>query len=660
MEIGGAIGLPLFLSQALSITLYSFGLAESFRFVWPEIPLMPTAAIIVVAITLLSLRSAAFALKAQIPIMIGIGLSIAALFSGVNFRLTDPALLTSSHPESPGFWVVFAVFFPAVTGILAGISMSGDLKDPQKAIPRGAIGAVLVGFAVYMSVPFILTFAGPDMSDIFKQYPGLQSVLKQNTGFRELLRNDSLVWTRIASFSWLIFPGLWGAILSSAIGSILSAPRTLQALAMDRIVPKIFSVRSKKNGEPWVALLFSSAIALLTVLLGDLNVVAPILTMFFLTTYGMVNLVAGLESLVGDPSYRPQLKIPWYLSLIGAIGCFWVMFLINKFAFAVALLIESVLWFYLRRRALQTTWGDIRRGFWMAITRYALIMLKRFPEKPRAWRPNILLFAGDVEKRIDLVNFANWFGQNKGLVTVCNMIVGSIESNINKIETLKKSMDNFLEEQQLIAFSEVDVVQDFETGILDITQSNGMAGLESNTLMFGWTEKMDRLSSYLRIMRQVEQLHKSMIICRINPKTIYRRTKKIDLWWGGQQRNGDLMLLLAHLLSLNPEWHRCQITIKSIARSDHEKIETESQLDKMIPEIRIECKRIVYLVPPETNVLDIIHRESRSAEVNFLGLALPDPGFELEYAMRLKQIVDGLGTTVLVRNSSMFIGNLVN
>lgn len=635
LEIGGAIGLPLFLSQALSITLYAFGLSEALRFVWPDLPIQPVTAAIIVVITLLSLRGADLALKAQIPIMVGIALSLISLAAG--FKLDSAGLVSGTmHPDSPGFWIVFAVFFPAVTGILTGISMSGDLKDPQKDIPRGTIVAVLVGFIVYMAVPFVLA----------------TSIDRQS------LLDDSLVWTRIAAVSWLILPGLCGAILSSAIGSILSAPRTLQALAMDRIVPRIFARRSKR-GEPIYAVLLSAGIGLGAVLLGDINVVAPVLTMFFLTTYGMVNLVAGLESLVGDPSYRPTIKIHWIISLMGGIACFCVMFLINKVAFIIALLVEASFYFVLRRRALSVTWGDVRRGLWMALSRTSLLRLRHFPEKPRGWRPIILLFAGDIEKRLDLVTFARWFGQNKGLVTVCNMIEGDISDKIDQVEQRRDEMLKFIDDRHLQVFPEVDIVSDFESGVQLITQANGLAGLVSNTLMFGWSQKKERLASILRIMRQVSYLHKSMVICRIKPRNVYDRTKTIDLWWGGQQRNGDIMLLLAHLMSLNPEWNHCTIAIKSIARTPKEQKKIESQLDKMIPEVRIDCQRHVLLEEGNTRIIDIIHRESQSAEVVFLGLAIPDSGRELEYANWLHEMIDGLGTVVLVKNSSMFTGDLI-
>jgi len=635
IEIGSAIGLPLFVSQALSVTLYSFGLSEALRFIWPGIAIQPVTAIIIVVVTLLSLRGANIALKAQIPIMACIALSLISLGLGTKFSNIGFHSMPV-NPESPGFWIVFAVFFPAVTGILAGISMSGDLRKPQRDIPRGTIAAVITGFIVYLSVPFVLA-ASVD---------------------RTVLLEDSLAWVRIAIVSWLILPGLCGAVLSSAIGSILSAPRTLQALAMDRVVPQFLAKRSK-SGEPVYAIFLSAFIGLLAVLMGDINVVAPVLTMFFLTTYGMVNLVAGLESLVGDPSYRPTIRIHWSISILGGIACFVVMFLISKIAFVIALFVEMIIYLIVRRRALNVTWGDVRRGIWMALSRTSMLRLKHFPEKPRGWRPNILLFAGDIEKRLQLVKFAQWFGQSKGIVTVCNMIEGDIAENIDQVEIRRNGMDKFIEEKKLMVFPEVNIVSSFETGIQVITQANGMAGLTSNTLMFGWSQSRERLVSFLRIMRQVSYLHKSMIICKVEPLDERKKRKSIDLWWGGQQRNGDIMLLLAHLMSLNHEWHNCKITIKSIARDQDEQASIVSQLDKMISEIRINCDEKVFLVDKEVRVLDIIHRESQKADVVFLGLAMPEAGEENSYAERLEALVEHLGTVILVKNSSMFIGDLI-
>jgi len=645
IEMGGALGLPLFLSQALSVTLYSFGLAESLRFAWPGMTpgvVQIVAAGIVIAVTLLSVKSTRFALAAQIPIMILIGLSLAALFIGATVRSAGEPLGWAEGTGRYTFWYVFAVFFPAVTGVMAGLGLSGDLRKPERAIPVGTMAAVLVGFAIYLTVPIVLAFSADRAS-----------LVAIGTG-------EKLLWMRIAIVPLIVLPALWGAILSSAVGSILGAPRTLQALAGDRIVPRVFGRAKESGAPPLVAIIVSAGIALGAVLLGDLNAVAPVVTMFFLTTYGMLNLVAGLEKLVGEPSYRPRVNVPWALSFAGALACFVVMFLISKIACIAAIVIEIVIWLWLRRRAMSATWGDVRRGFWLGVARLALLNVKSLPEEPRNWRPNILVFSGNIWKRIELVRFASWLSQDRGIVTACNLI----ESDLDRVEELdieekEAELGAALDGYGLTAFSNVSVVSSFETGVIDLAQSHGIAGLESNTIMVGWSKDTERLASYFRIMRQAARLRKSMIICRLAEPAIEKRRKQIDIWWRGKQRNGDMMLLLAYLLTLNHEWRGARICVKSIAVSEFAKGETERGLATMIPEARIAASTKVILKPEDRTVVDIMREESADADAIFMGMAEPAPGEEAAYATRLAEMIEGFPTVVLVKNSSMFVGELV-
>lgn len=217
LEIGGAIGLPLFLSQVFSVTLYAFGLAESLRFVWPDIPIKTAAFIIVIAVGVLSMAGARLALKIQIPVMALIVLSITALTAGALSQGWGNPFPPDYHSGDVGFWMGFAIFFPAVTGVMAGLGLSGDLKNPGRSIPLGALSAVFAGFAIYLTVP-ILLFVGAS---------------------GEALKNNVLIWTELAPLgAWVILPGLWGAIFSSAVGSMLGTPRTLQALAKDHLAPR--------------------------------------------------------------------------------------------------------------------------------------------------------------------------------------------------------------------------------------------------------------------------------------------------------------------------------------------------------------------------------------------------------------------------------------
>ena len=647
LELGGAIGIPLFLCRTLSITFYSFGLAESIISFWPDTwGILPSytiqliTAVIIIVITALSGKSAGLVLKLQIPIMVVVGLSILALLTGVISGGARTPEFSATYRTAPaGFWYVFAVFFPAVTGFTAGIGMSGDLKDPQRSIPRGTLLAVITGSVIYLLVLLLLGFSA-------------------RISFEELAGPD-IAWTKIAVLgAWLVFPGLWGAILSSAFGSVLGGPRVLQALAQDGLAPKILS-RLSKTGQPTIATWISGAIALVAVALGELNAVAQFVTILFLTLYVTINLSAALEKLVGDPSYRPTINVPWYVSLLGSLGAIVVMFLINPYACIVAVIFELMLYLYLHRRAWQKQWGDVRAGFWIALARFALLRLRKHSNDPRNWRPIILLFSGDVAKRISLVRLANWFNQNRGLVTACQIVVGELEKESTDIKRKTLEMEQILEEEHLVAFSEVDVVEDYESGLVNIIQSNGIAGLQSNTVMFGWPEKLERLESILRIMRVVSWAGKSTIIARPNWAHEPGQEKRIDIWWRGKHRNGDLMLLLAYLLNLNPDWSDAKIIVRSIVESEQERAIVVDSLSELIPETRIQAESDVIIKPAESTVFEIMQECSKEADIVFLGLMVPQPGDESKYARQMSDLARRFKTTIFVLNAGEFAGRLI-
>ncbi len=651
IAIGGAIGIPLALCRILSVTLYCFGLAEAMGMLWPvrwgPPPLQWIAAGLIVVTTLISGRSAAASLKLQLPLMGLVGLSLAALAIGVLAGPLQRPQLARSAPlaaGSVGFWVVLAVFFPAVTGFAAGIGMSGDLKDPQKAIPRGTLLAVGVGLAVYLIVPVLLAMTGKvtwrQLGDI---EPGAPPV-----------------WTRIALLGgWLVFPGMWAAILSSAFGSTLAGPRVLQALARDGLAPK-FLARASRTGQPTVATWVAGAIALAAVALGDLNAVAQLVTIFFLTLYMSINLVAATESLVGDPSYRPTLRVHWGISLIGAAANLVVMFLISPAAGAVAIALQLLLFLYLRRRDLRASWGDVWAGVWGSLARLALYRLTQQKRDVRSWRPHTLLFADRIEDRAGLVRLASWFNQNHGILTVCDVVTGRGDDDPAEATKREEAMNAFFDREGIIAFGEVDVVERFEAGVIDIVQANGMGALRSNTIVFGWPRRRERLLAELRVIDTVGRLGKAAMIIRPQPAAGPRKHERIDVWWRGKQKNGDLMLLLAHLLKLNPPWRQAEITVRTIVLSDAGRHDMQSGLDTLISSVRISARSDVIVKPHDKSVIELMHETSRDADIVFVGLMTPEEGMEDEYAGRLINIVGGLPTTVLVRNSGPFEGRLLS
>ena len=641
METGGAIGIPLYFCRTLSVTFYCFGLAEAILVFWPaDWRPMPSyaiqflAAFFIVFVTLLSGKSASLTLKSQIPIMILVGASILALTAGVLMNETHAPLMEANYSTAnDGFWYVFAVFFPAVTGFTAGIGMSGDLKNPRMSIPRGTLGAVISGALIYMIIPVLFAITG---------LLTIEQLTDEEFGLK--------TWTSVALLGGvLVIPAVWGAILSSAFGSILGGPRVAQALSMDGLAPGFLSKLSK-TGQPTNATYITGAIALAAVALGALNTIAQLVSVLFLTLYVTINFSAAFESIVAEPSYRPKIKVPWYVSILGALGAIGVMFLISPWACLAALGIVAGLYIWLRSRSLEQEWGDVSAGFWTKVARYALLQLKSRKIHGRNWRPLMLIFVRDIDKRRNMIKLAERLGQNHGVLTIANLQFSEEDLDTEERSQKETAMRKKLAQHGFQAFCEVHTVTDFHNGILEVSKGHGLAGLRTNTVVFGWSEAESGQVEELRTIRDLRRKGKSILLCQFNTD-LPASGNIIDIWWAGQQNNGDLMLLLAYLLKLNRQWENAEIRILSVVKEASHKAALEQGIKKLLPRTRI--KASVTVIVSEGVFVDILTKNSSGSDMVFLGLPEIQEGEELSIAKKLDRMSTGLKATVFVQNNSL-------
>ncbi len=647
LETGGAIGVAFYISRTLSITFYCFGLAESILIFWPAAGWGPMpayalpalTAFIITVITLMAGKSAELVLKMQVPMLILVALSIIALFAGVLMGDMQAPEWGPSYRTVPegGFWVIFAVFFPGVTGFLAGIALSGDLRDPGVSIPNGTISSVLVGALIYILIPIFLSVTAIVTYD---------QMADPEFGLN--------TWTEVAFLGGVfIYPAAWGAILSSAIGSVLSGPRVLQSLSMDGLAPRFLS-RLSKTGQPTIATWITGAIALVAVALGELNTVAKFVTVLFLTLYVVINLVAALEKLVAEPSYRPKIDIPWYLSMAGALGALFIMYLISPLALLLAVGLELGCYIYFRRKALEQQWGDVNAGFWMKIARFALLRMSKRTISARNWRPLIIVFVKDITGRIELVKLAAAFGQNRGVLTISKLLFTDDHPAIDQRREIKTKMLTELKAYGLEAFCEVNVVQSLHTGILHISKGHGIAGLKTNTALFGWSGGLAGNAQQLRIIRDLAGARKNILLVRFNDHESWKEKnhERIDIWWGGRENNGDLMLILAFMLKLNREWENARIHIRSVVNTPREEDILRRGIEASLAQARIAGDVDIYL-RGEDGFTSILQRESAEADIVFLGLKGTEPGEEEKQAAKLEEMTRVAKMVVLVQNNSM-------
>ncbi len=642
LEPGGAIGIPLYLCRTLSVTFYSLGLAEAILILWPAswVDLPPYsiqlfAAVIIILVTALSGKSADLTLKLQIPILIIVALSIVALIVGVMLKGVHAPIMEATYTTAPkGFWFVFAVFFPAVTGFTAGIGMSGDLKNPQKSIPVGTLGAVISGAIIYLIVPVFLSItAALTLEELADPKGGIT------------------IWSRLAVFGPLIvYPAVWGAVLSSAFGSILGGPRILQSLSIDGLAPK-FLAKLSKTGQPAVATWISGFIALLAVFIGGLNVIAQYVSVLFLTLYVAVNISAAVEKIIKSPSYRPRINIPWYVSIIGAIGAVVIMILINPIAFVFAFGLEAVILYYLFSKKLEQKWGDSAAGVWMSISRFALLKLNARRIHVRNWRPFMILFVKDIKYSVEIVKFASLLGQNSGVLTVSKLIKPDDHERLSKIKELNFTMKKELTKRGIEAFTEINIVDDFKKGMYSVAASHGIAGLKTNTVVFGWSLTQQGKKEELETIQEIAKLNKNILLLHFNKTISRKKDKRIDIWWGGLEANGDLMLMLSYLIRLNNDWLRTTINIFSIVDTEEEKRKSENQIQKSIFDARINANVNLFL-RKNRKFITLLHKKSSEADLVFLGLKLRISDYD-KTIQTIDHIIDGLKAVVFVQNNSM-------
>lgn len=625
IEIGGAVGIPLYLAQAFSVSLYVIGFSESLVAIFPALDIRWVGMLTTLLLGTLALFSTQATIKVQYVILAVIGFSLLSLLFGSPLENTNIELWGVPSAEAAGFWQVFAIFFPAVTGIMTGVNMSGDLKDPARSIPKGTFLAVGVGYLIYMTLPVLLA----------------------NRANAATLVEDPLIMQRIALWGGAILLGVWGATLSSATGSLLGAPRVLQAMANDRVLPSSLSFFGKGAGRekiPRAGTIFTIIITLLAVYFGDLNMIAPILSMFFLTTYAVLNITAGIERFLKSPSFRPKFKVHWAFSLLGALGCAAVMFLINALATFLAFVFIFLLFIWLKRRRMRAAWGDIRSGMLLTLIRYALLRLdKRVHAK--SWRPNILVLSGSPTKRWRLIDLANALTQENALFTVSTILP---EESVpqEKVRDYEKQIADFLHSRNVQALVRVIRASNPFSGSIQLVNAYGLGSLVPNTVLLGDTRESAHHEAYAQMIGHFHKSRRNILIVQDDENKGYGRKQVVDIWWGGLKGNGSLMIILGYLLKNSLNWQQVQINIKMVVPSREAAEKAEENLSSLLSHMRIGFQYQI-LIAGEESFWDILNRESAGSDLVMMGLALPKGNFNAYYS-KLKERTRYLPTKVFV------------
>uniref|UniRef100_A0A7E4W6B4 Amino acid permease n=1 Tax=Panagrellus redivivus TaxID=6233 RepID=A0A7E4W6B4_PANRE len=498
------------------------------------------------------------------------------------------------------FFHLLAIYFPAVTGILTGTNMSGDLKNPQASIPTGTIAAQLTTSFIYFSLA--LVFGAAISPELLRDKSGLSL-------------NGGMVVAELAwPNKWILLVGSFLSTFGAALQCLCSAPRLLQGIAKDDVIPILapFSKVTSKN-EPFNGLIITTIIAELAILMGGMDNIAAVVDFFFLMCYAFVNLICALHSLLGAPNWRPRYTYyHWSLSLLGAGLCFFIMFSTHWDYALISVFLCMAIYKYVEWKGAKKEWGDGIRGLALTTAQYSLMKIEDEDVHPKNWRPQLLVLHSmpwskelvDI-RYLNLLNLASQLKAGRGLTIVVSFIRGDpteADAQTNA-KTIKKRMEFDMKQVRLRGFAKALLYnEDQITGSLHtLIQSIGIGGLRPNTLLLSWPTRAPDSDEYADSEYQTftEKLHTGVNngMCLVVAKGItdfptnVKLTGEIDVYWIVQ--DGGLCLLMAFLLKQSKVWRGCKLRIIAVATMTDNNLKLQERLQTYVYELRIDAKIIV-------------------------------------------------------------------
>ena len=614
VEFGGALGLILFVAQAISVAFYCVGFGEGVASLIGGSDLVVRVSAVVAAVGLFQLAYAGadLATRFQFAIMAVLAGAILSFFAGsqATFDVANLQHSWSANTETVPFWVLFAIFFPAVTGFTQGVSMSGDLANPARSLPTGTFLAVGLSTFVYLAAMVALAGSMP---------------LDQLAGDYDSMK-------RIAVAPWLIDAGVLSATLSSALASLLGAPRILQALANDRLFPLLtfFGTGHGPTNNPRRGIVLTGIIALVTIMLGDLNTIAALVSMFFLVSYGLLNYATYVEAVGASPSFRPRFRFfHARASLAGTGLCGFVMLMLDPVASLAALGTLTLLYHYLRWTAVPARWRDSRRAYRFQRVKEGLREIAAQPEGPADWQPHILAFTETPDRRDRVLHIAGWISGGTGLITAVQLVEG--DGAMPKVrvacQEAERQLAADLDAHGLDAYPLVVAAPDLRVGATTLLQTWGVGPIRANTVLLNWYDSRHLDESqlslslwYARLLQRVARLDQHVVVIDAEEtewREVERVTggdRRIDVWWFENDSSG-LSLLFAYLMTRTDEWDEASIRLLAPAPEESAN-KVEANLRHRLDELRIEAEIVV------VDVADGHAMYERSRDATFVLLPL--------------------------------------
>ncbi len=564
IEFGGAVGVVLYLAISVSIAFYAIGFAEAVAAAIGVDGALATRAIAAALVLLLvgvAAVGADLATRLQYVVMALLVVALVSFFIG-GIGAFDASVLAENSTGGTGefgFWEAFALFFPAVTGFSQGVAMSGELREPSKSITSGTFMAVGVSTVIYVAV--LVVIAGAATAE-------------------RLVDESTTIMGDISLASWTLLVGVLAATLSSTLASALGGPRVLQRLGEDRVLPRLefFEKGAGPLNNPRRALALSAGIALLTVAAGDLNAIAPIISMFFLASYGLINYATFFEIRAGGTSFRPTFK--WFdyrLSLAGLLMCVVAILAINPVTGLLAGLVLVGLYNYLRNRDTPDLWADSSGSHHFTQARRHIQAIGDEPASNRDWRPSILCFVPrDPRRRRHMIEMASWLEGDSGFLTAVRMVEGAGPRLRSQVDEIELDLAHEVSELAHGHFARALLVEDLQVGVQTLIQAHGLGTVSPNMALFGVRDLRssdEEQESYGRMLQGCVRFGTNVAVIDVNTDAWRRfedtppKDRVIALWWSDDQV-GKFVTLLGWLCQRHEDWRQAKIVVY-VPPTDH-------------------------------------------------------------------------------------------
>lgn len=596
LDVAFAISLPLFISQALSVCFYLIGSAEVISL---SLPLLPISWIYLFLFILLITFTYFFSsqlVKTEAILFVFLCLMLFSFYIKQGGHLA-PRLQTLDL--SPSFWAAFALFFPSLTGIEGILTATKTSKIPPRLFSCAVFSALLISLLFFLSITHLLDA---------KIAP-------------ERLISQPAVIKALSLFPAFTVMTLLGLGLVAAVSALMLASSTWQGMAEDNLVPRFFKKTS-------LSLLFTLSFVSLGLFQRNLDQIAPLLTLFFLISYGMLNMATGLESWIENPSWRPTIKAHFSFPLLGALLCFIIIMMISPGFGIISFFLIFFLYLIIKKKGLSTSWEDFRYSLLLFFSRSMIYKLNRMTPSAKTWRPNLLVFIGDPFLKIHLSELSCDLTHKKGFLIFSSLLTTDARSSSFAYEG--KKIDLLLKKKDIPALIKTKQCDDISLGMQSIIEDMGLGALSPNTIVLGASEQENKALFFAELILFIHKNKKNLILVREGSFSFLRdpsKKEQIDVWWGGKNKqNSELMIILSYMLKKSKSWSNAVLNLKTSVHKeeDIEEAKVSALQFKELTRMDIETEIVLHTHGRffETTLLE----SSKNADLIFLGLRVPEEG----------------------------------